>query len=151
MNSRPTQSPGTQCTQCGAALAAEDAICPACDSEFERSQSGVSGKHICPACGARFNAPLLAYRPANVRWYKFAELRPQCPHCKGILHDRRQPKVSTKSVVLLAVGLLVTELAWPPHGAAVYANIVVLWLVARSFRLERSIPEESRYGTDKPS
>ena len=77
----------TSCSNCGRPLSAPTAICLFCEGEL--SPEPVTGRYRCPGCGGSFNAPLQAAWPPSANWYRPQTLKPQCPHCRSFLLDRK--------------------------------------------------------------
>jgi predicted amidophosphoribosyltransferase len=134
------------CANCGAPLATADAICPRCELEFTATRLDPTvGKYRCPGCGNRFDTAQQALWPQDVPWYRPQQLMPQCPHCKQVLRDRRELRLSTREmVVFVAIAVLLILLPGRPYTQ--WAFLAVILAIVGWRRAHLSIrSEEERY------
>ena len=141
------------CEGCGAHLPAPDAICARCEVELADHSSDTSyGRHQCPHCRARFETARDIPWPAKATWWKPQVSKPQCPHCSGLLRDRRKPHFKRYEAPALLTLHITAQLFLPIFYARIGSAVALLGLlVLLVLRTERSVADLDRYAVDQVS
>lgn len=142
----------SQCANCGARLAAPNAVCPHCEPEFTAPNTAQdTGKYRCPDCACRFDQAAVALWPPHVKWYRPQSYKLQCPHCQVFLWDRTIPRRSKAELAMFPLFIIVSALSlWRP-GTLIIAFIVLMATEFVRWRAAKKLVfvEEERYVSDK--
>jgi phage FluMu protein Com len=141
-----------KCANCNKTLAEVDSICSDCDAKLA-AESGATvppGKHNCPVCRQSFGKPAVTLWPEVSKWYAPRTQRLQCPHCKTLLLDTRNPRLPTIHLAILLVAILVAKFGLPQsYSPAALTTIALLIVVFYVRRRSWNVPDSRRYVRDE--
>jgi len=122
-------------------------VCLHCEGQLQReTHAATLGKHRCPICDERFNRPVNELFPRGAKWYVPKQFKPTCPHCKGFLRDRANPRLSIKQVGGLLAATLLTYLLLPAEYRKYGLGILmVIYLVMLILQRERNLAPAERF------
>jgi hypothetical protein len=137
-----------KCDNCGAALPNVGAICSNCDAALQSAEFATA-KHWCPMCAQGFNKPIYERSPRHAKWFVPTQVKPTCPHCHGLLRDRKSPRLTPKQTLAFVVATgAVYWLVPQSHHKLALALLLAAYLIANILKLEKNVSPRNRYAKD---